>query len=392
MKTNKIPFTPSDSSSGVSELIGGILMIMVVVSAVAIIGVVLLSQPTPEQIPNLNFMMGTDPNGVLYLFHNGGDSLTRGDFSVMLDGEIRNDYQVVGGGNEWSLGKQLSISGVSNAPHTVGIIYNKTGTGGTLIRTATANVSVSMPISPDIVKSDTSLDVCAGGEFIDPSCWEYVSPTAVLDMFTKNVTENSIDFYKQDLSSDKIFDEGQYYTFQVADSTPDRSSITYLGNGHTPTTVPLRHGDVILITIDASNPNNFKTFGLTPSVWEFTGEKLNLSIKRNNIEIGPGFNDTVDILHTWVTSYNITSMHSSIVIETTRTSNTALVVNNSEVINGDNGQHIVLTNVQPCLVGLYLIQTQNNQPQSIYFVGHADSVKVDGVELNGVEPYCSWCS
>jgi len=88
MKTNKMSSAVPDSASGVSELIGAILMITVVIAAVAIIGIFLLSQQTPQEIPNINFMTGTNAAGTtLYLYHNGGDSLEKGQFAVVIDNQ-----------------------------------------------------------------------------------------------------------------------------------------------------------------------------------------------------------------------------------------------------------------------------------------------------------------
>ena len=47
-----------DNSSGVSEVIGAILLISVVVLAVAIIAVGLFSQPLPQKIPDARFITG----------------------------------------------------------------------------------------------------------------------------------------------------------------------------------------------------------------------------------------------------------------------------------------------------------------------------------------------
>ncbi len=119
------------ADSGVSEVIGAILLISIVIAAVAIVGVFLFSLNTPQEIPSINFMTGSDNSNRLYLFHNGGDSLTKGCFSVIVDGVMRNDYTISDGSNVWSLGTNLILSGVSSSvPHNVAIIYNNTESGG----------------------------------------------------------------------------------------------------------------------------------------------------------------------------------------------------------------------------------------------------------------------
>ena len=59
-KKNKHHLYTPGTDSGVSEVVGAILLISVVVIAVSVIAVVLFSQQTPQKIPNVNIMVGTD--------------------------------------------------------------------------------------------------------------------------------------------------------------------------------------------------------------------------------------------------------------------------------------------------------------------------------------------
>ncbi|MDD1694241.1 MAG: type IV pilin, partial [Methanoregula sp.] len=171
-----------DHTAGVSEVIGAILLVALVVAAVALVAVFLFSQSTPVKVPNVNFMVGTNNQvpPTLYLTHNGGDTLTVGSFSVYIDGKIKS-YSVAGGGNEWSLGKNLLVPLSSGeTPQRIYLVYNQTGTGSSVIGSASANVSVpSGKIAPDIIVRTTSAPViCINGS----------DPQAVLGAVLSNVS------------------------------------------------------------------------------------------------------------------------------------------------------------------------------------------------------------
>lgn len=58
----------------VSELIGAILLVALVITAMAIVAVLVLSNPPPEEVPHLNALAGNTSDTIL-LYHTGGDEL-----------------------------------------------------------------------------------------------------------------------------------------------------------------------------------------------------------------------------------------------------------------------------------------------------------------------------
>lgn len=61
--------TSPDRTSAVSESVGAILLVSMVVLFIAVIAGFLLSMQTPGKVPNLNFMAGTNEGQtVLYLY------------------------------------------------------------------------------------------------------------------------------------------------------------------------------------------------------------------------------------------------------------------------------------------------------------------------------------
>ena len=122
-----------DNSSGVSEVIGAILLISVVVLAVAIIAAGLFSQPLPQKIPSVKFIPGNNSvTNNLTIYHDGGESLYKGEYYVKINNERRDDYIITpNGGNIWSVGKSLEFNPVPMGS-TIQIFYY-TGSGEVLL-------------------------------------------------------------------------------------------------------------------------------------------------------------------------------------------------------------------------------------------------------------------
>ena len=150
MRMNESDTQKTDNSAGVSEVIGAVLLISLVVVSIGIVATLLFSQTTPPtKIPNMNFMTGVSPdNTTLYLYHSGGDSLNVGEFNVLVDG-VPKPYSVSGGGSQWSLGTTLNViisaTDPKTVPKNVQIVYNggsSTGTATTYTSTTNGTVLV----------------------------------------------------------------------------------------------------------------------------------------------------------------------------------------------------------------------------------------------------------
>lgn len=364
-KTENSRHPDPDPEGGVSEVVGAILLISVVVIAVSVIAVVVFSQQTPQKIPNVNIMVGIDNKvpPTLYLYHNGGDTLTSGEFDVLVDGVIK-PYSISGGGSEWSLGKNLVVP-VSTIPENVILVYNNSGTGSVVLRSATVNVVADTgSINPDVISFPTPLGTCNIG-----NC----SSDDILDAFMKNVTSNSISFYKEKGGSVLGSNFNNYHIrFRVTD-TSSRSSITY--HSAQLKRINLSSGDTVTITL--RNPSgNLRTFGISPQIWELSVDLADIDIQLANGTSLPTISNE-DVVHTFVAGYDPASFVSTLVIDTSGTSDTVLSVNSSQVINGSNDQHVVLTNVRPLAVGLFLIDQDDTKNGKTYFVGRADQICVD---------------
>ncbi|KAF5056616.1 hypothetical protein DSECCO2_365490 [anaerobic digester metagenome] len=131
----------TNREDGVSEVIGGVLLIALVLIGATLVGTYVASQPLPEKVPKVQFSVmdvDTDRDGVgdrIILKHEGGESLDQDIFYVIIDGKNINWSQctISGGGTLWELGKRIVIDNYVGDRNSVGLVY-KGGSGETLLR------------------------------------------------------------------------------------------------------------------------------------------------------------------------------------------------------------------------------------------------------------------
>ena len=388
MQLNRVNHHVSDNTAGVSEIIGAILLIMIVVSAVALIGVILFSQQTPEKIPNINFMTGTDNSGNLYLYHNGGDALKNGEFAVRVDGVLK-PYTISDNSDTWSLGKNLKILGVPSGTHYVAIIYNGTsGAESSVLRSGSSSSSVfSGTINPDTLPSsvgssgglDTSnpqnvINFILGNTSLIGDAMNQ-SPSTVGPVIANVVGANSINFFKDNkvaLDGDNI--HTYFFKYNV---TQPGSSIAI--TGYHPNPKPLLVGDVVTIYMrGGGNTKNFKTFGLGNQLWEISATGVDVSLSHFTTPDIESPQSNTDVSHAWITGYQ--DLGAALRISTSGNGVTSLVVNGTQYINGADSTSVIITNIRPVGIGLFLLEVDNNA-QIVYFVGNAQSVTRNGVPI-----------
>ena len=111
--------------SAVSEVIGSVMLISVVVTAIAIIAVVLTSQPLPQKIPALDAIISSNGKDTIRIYHNGGDALSHQEVAILVDGvEKTSGFTIRGSGwTMWLPGESLDYNNGS-LPGKVQIIFN----------------------------------------------------------------------------------------------------------------------------------------------------------------------------------------------------------------------------------------------------------------------------
>lgn len=109
--------------SAASEAIGAVMLISVVVLAVAVIGVALTSQGTPQKLPAVSAIISANDT-VISIYHDGGDSLKSEDLSITVNNNVVGFSKA---GNPapwtWSVGETLQYDMGAGTPQTVRVVY-----------------------------------------------------------------------------------------------------------------------------------------------------------------------------------------------------------------------------------------------------------------------------
>ena len=148
--------------SGVSEIIGAVLLIALVVTAIAIVGVGMLSQPLPEKIPAVDAIISTSGRDI-QITHNGGDTLQKDEMVILVDGQDQTANFLKVGCSSWqslSPGESLTVS-YPNKPDNVRIVYK--GAGASSVVSSAIFGEAGQPIAPYTIMASTG-----GGGTINP--------------------------------------------------------------------------------------------------------------------------------------------------------------------------------------------------------------------------------
>jgi hypothetical protein len=120
-------------TGAVSEVIGSLILVAIVVIGIAIVGVLLLASPTPSKVPAFHPII-SNQSRTIYLYHKGGDPLWMGQFKILVDGgdQTGNFTFLSPGSDPWSVGETLTAASPS-MPRRVVIILNQSGGGATIL-------------------------------------------------------------------------------------------------------------------------------------------------------------------------------------------------------------------------------------------------------------------
>ena len=119
----------TENETGVSEMMGALVLISVIAAAIGIVGVGVLSQPPPQKIPAVSVDI-TAIGNIVYMRHEGGDPLPKNEFNITLDGIDKTDsFSILNGPAGWSTwtpGETLYyiVPSGQSVPALVQIIYN----------------------------------------------------------------------------------------------------------------------------------------------------------------------------------------------------------------------------------------------------------------------------
>jgi hypothetical protein len=144
--------------NAVSEIIGTVLLISIVVLAVSIVAVAVFSQPQAQKIPVLSALI-SNQSQVVSIKHDGGESLANGTYKILVDGtDVTSSITTP---STWSIGETLTYTKPGTTPpSSVVIVY--TGSGSPVViadsyfgmLTASGTITVPTP-TPSSTPSPT---------------------------------------------------------------------------------------------------------------------------------------------------------------------------------------------------------------------------------------------
>jgi Concanavalin A-like lectin/glucanases superfamily/Archaeal Type IV pilin, N-terminal/Domain of unknown function (DUF2341) len=135
--------------TGVSEVIGTLVLVAVVMIGIAIVGLFLFASPAPTKVPVLDTII-SNRSKTIYILHKGGDALFKGQYKILVGGGDQTaNFTILGSGTEpWSVGETLT--GIAPVmPKRVVIFFNQTGTGGNAGVLASQDLMGSVTLSMD---------------------------------------------------------------------------------------------------------------------------------------------------------------------------------------------------------------------------------------------------
>lgn len=116
--------------SGISEVIGAVLLVSLVVIGGAVTAVYVFSEPAPKSMPHLSFSVKhTDDE--LTLYHTGGDTLPVDQYRVYVDGVDQTPNITHAA---WSFNQPLIVPHITTSPGDIVVSYVNGGAGETVIR------------------------------------------------------------------------------------------------------------------------------------------------------------------------------------------------------------------------------------------------------------------
>jgi len=150
------------NEDGISENIGIMLIVVVAVAGVAIVGVTMTSQETPDEVPNLDIIIGCDQSPVnaseynITLFHNGGDTISASEFEIQAynaAGEAIHVRPCAGSSDDiWSIGDTTSFI-ADDEPASILIIYTA-GSAGAMLK----SLDLRVPDNEEDIPQDVFVD------------------------------------------------------------------------------------------------------------------------------------------------------------------------------------------------------------------------------------------
>jgi PKD repeat protein len=111
--------------SGVAEIVGSLMLIAIIGLGIAIAGVYLLNHSVPEKIPEFRASLSNTSTNLI-LQHDGGESIPRSNFKILVNGNPTNYISSNASSPDWSIDETLTFYSYDPATPLpdVKIVYN----------------------------------------------------------------------------------------------------------------------------------------------------------------------------------------------------------------------------------------------------------------------------
>jgi hypothetical protein len=162
--------------SGLSDVLGAIILVAVVSMGVAIVGVGILSNQAPQKIPALEVDFTVIDHSIL-LRHEGGDTLQKEDVSFLMNGnDTKNFFKNMDGTpwSRWSVGDTLKydVPAGQIVPDSLQLVYTSGTSSQVILSLGKPMVSIRVNCG-DGAYTDTKNNVWAADQQFTPGGWGY---------------------------------------------------------------------------------------------------------------------------------------------------------------------------------------------------------------------------
>ena len=157
-----------------SEVIGTVLLISIVVLASSIVAVAVFSHPQAQKIPALSALI-SNQSQIVYIKHNGGESLANGTYKILVDGtDVTSSVNKTGSPTAWSIGDLITYTKPGTTPpSSVQIVFTGAGSPVVIAASYFGSLSPMGSITPTqtgtpVIYYNITASASAGGS-ISPS-------------------------------------------------------------------------------------------------------------------------------------------------------------------------------------------------------------------------------
>ncbi len=134
--------------SGVSEVVGTLILVGLIMIGIVLVSILLNSNPGPSSIPAFDGIISNNSTAI-YIYHKGGDDLQPGQFQILVNGGDQTaNFTIMGVGSPftypWTVGETLKATSPV-MPTLVVLVFNRSPGGQILLSADLTQVARRLP-------------------------------------------------------------------------------------------------------------------------------------------------------------------------------------------------------------------------------------------------------